>query len=93
MRVYSEIFSCQDDTLHDRIEGVLLWRWVLIKCVEVSWMCKDDTYILIFLILLKKTVMFTVIKRTVIHLISSQIIIIGHSRMLDEEQRNSATGG
>jgi len=49
-------------------------------------MCKDVTYILILQIVLKKSVMFIIGKRSDIDLVSSKLIIIGHSRMLDDEQ-------
>ena len=48
-------------------------------------MCKDVTYFLIFLIVLKKSVMFTIGKLSNVDLISSKNIIIGHSRVLDEK--------
>ena len=49
-------------------------------------MCKEVTYILIFLIVLKKSVIVTIRKRAGIDLISSKLVIIEHSRMLGDEQ-------
>jgi hypothetical protein len=50
-------------------------------------MCRDGNYILIFLIVLKKSVMIMIRKRADIDLISSKHIIIGHSRKLGDEQK------
>jgi len=49
-------------------------------------MCKDVTYIWIFLIVLKKSAMITIRKRADIDLISSKLVTIGHSRKLRDEQ-------